>query len=71
MLYKNTTSTVFIKLVFFGWGFCNIMLALMTFNPKYISTWFEDLTWTEYLKRNGIALMYFIYSVLAGNIQYI
>ncbi|XP_043509474.1 uncharacterized protein LOC122528443 [Frieseomelitta varia] len=66
MLYKNTSSTVFIKLVFFGWGFCNIIIALMTFNPKYVSTWFEDLTWTEYLKRNGIALMYFIYSVLAG-----
>ena len=57
--------------MFFGWGFCNIVLALITFSPNYMSTWFEDLTWTEYLKKNGISYMYFIYSILAGNIQYI
>lgn len=28
--------------------------------------WFEDLTWTEYFKKNGIIWMYFIYSIIAG-----
>ncbi|CAD1472601.1 unnamed protein product, partial [Heterotrigona itama] len=66
ILYKNTTNTIFLKIIFFGWGFCNIILTLITFNPKYISMWFEDLTWKEYFKRNGLTWIYFIYSILAA-----
>lgn len=73
MLYKNNDTYDFIvtKLLFFGWVFCNALIAVTTYNPKYITTWRKDISWAEYIKTNGISFIYFMYSIIIGNIQYI
>lgn len=73
ILYKNEDTYDFIvaKLLFCGWVFCNTLIAAATYNPKYITTWHKDVSWAEYVKTNGASFMYFTYSIIIGNVQYI
>lgn len=68
ILYKNkdTYDFIVIKLLFYGWIFCNTLIAVATYNPKYITTWCKDISWAEYIKINGASFMYFAYSIIIG-----
>ncbi|XP_060818684.1 transmembrane protein 223 [Bombus pascuorum] len=68
ILYKNKDTHDFIiaKLLLYGWIFCNTLISVATYNPKYITTWRKDISWSEYLKINGALIMYFAYSIIIG-----
>lgn len=69
ILYKNNSKNEFIllKVMFYGWGISSILFLLNTYNPKYISTLFENISWNEYFKRNGLHMVYFINFIIIGN----
>lgn len=69
ILYKNNSKNDFIllKVIFYGWCICNTLWLLNTYNSKYISTLFENISWNQYLKRNGLNIMYFMYFGIIGN----
>lgn len=68
-MYKNNSKKDFIllKMIFYGWCICNIVLILNTYNPKYMSTLFENISWIEYIEKNGLNIIYFAYSIIFGN----
>ncbi|XP_043591069.1 transmembrane protein 223 [Bombus pyrosoma] len=68
ILYKNedTYDFIIMKLLFYGWFFCNALIAWTTYNPKYITTWRKDISWAEYMKINGASFIYFAYSTIIG-----
>lgn len=68
ILYKNNSKNEFIllKVMFYGWGISSILFLLNTYNPKYISTLFENISWNEYFKRNGLHMVYFINFIIIG-----
>lgn len=68
ILYTNNDSYDFIvvKLLFYGWFFCNTLIAVATYNPKYITTFRNNISWLEYLRVNGTSLLYFTYCVTVG-----
>ncbi|XP_050598264.1 transmembrane protein 223 [Bombus affinis] len=68
ILYKNkdTYDFIVLKLLFYGWVFCNTLVAVATYNPKYITTWHKDVSWAEYVMTNGASFIYFVYSTIIG-----
>ncbi|XP_043784122.1 transmembrane protein 223 [Apis laboriosa] len=70
MFYRSVSNSIYdfilLKVIFYGWCICNTLWLLNTYNSKYISTLFENISWTQYLERNGLNIIYFIYFGIIG-----
>ncbi|CAK9801424.1 Transmembrane protein 223 [Anthophora quadrimaculata] len=68
IMYKHEKKldSIMLKMLFFGWGFCSMIMAYYTYNSKFILTFSENLSWKEYFKINGINLIYFLYATTLG-----
>ncbi|CAL7943695.1 unnamed protein product [Xylocopa violacea] len=67
ILYKNdSNSDILYKVISYGWIIVNGLLLSCTYSPKYIETWFKDISWMEYVKLHGTNFLYFSYSITIG-----
>lgn len=68
ILYKNerTRDFIILRIVFYGWLFVCVLMALVSYDPKIFTTWSVCKDWSEYLKVNGAGCLYFGYAIFVG-----
>ncbi|CAK9823852.1 Transmembrane protein 223 [Anthophora retusa] len=64
--HENKFDSMMLKMIFFGWTFCSILMAYCTYNPKIMLIFSKDLSWKEYFRMNGMSIVYFFYATILG-----